>query len=63
MRLKEVCLRYEMQGKWVKPWGEDIGGTRTVCKRARMCRGAHMAWVEAVKVDTGGGDVGGGRRK
>ena len=63
MRLEEVCPRYEMQGKWVKPWGEDTGGSRTVSETACVCKGAHMAWAEAVKVDAGGGNTGGGRRK
>ena len=34
MRLEEVCLQYEMQGKQVKPWGENTGGARTVSERA-----------------------------
>ena len=60
-RLEEVCPRYEMQGKWVKPWGKDTGGARTVSKRVRMCKGACTAWAEAVKVDVGGGNAGEGR--
>ena len=53
-RLEEVCPRYKTQGEWVKPCGEDMGGARTVSKEL-VCRGACIAWVEAVKVGGGRG--------